>query len=229
MHPALDLAPRRPKLDPTDSGLVPFDIVDWHLGSLDDWAGSGTDQSTTTRIRGSEMLNQSLSRPWPLKVVGSEHSSCRDERPTETPERPSIQPTPDLVSASPAAPAAAADAIRQRMCSHKNKSLMWYFTDRHTHRTHPAQRAMPNINNNSEDEDDFLDVEMPYSSTGPTVFGYQQALENRIGAYRLEPNSELDMNKYTPTFVHDSLMFPGTLSSLTNKVHAHVTSFSVHD
>ena len=108
--------------------------------------------------------------------------------------------------------------IRQFMCSQENNIIIWCFTDRYVHR----------IDSNYEDEDDFLDVKMPYSSTGPTIFGYQQALENRIRAYRLEPGSELDANKYTPTFVHDSLMYPGTLSSLTNNVRSHVPSFYVH-
>lgn len=85
-----------------------------------------------------------------------------------------------------------------------------------------GQESEDDDDDDSDDENSFLQVAMPCSLAGLATYTYQLALRNRIHADKLERSRELDMHKYTPTFIHDSLMLPGSLSSHTNKVHSHV-------
>ncbi|KAK4554307.1 hypothetical protein LTR86_008515 [Recurvomyces mirabilis] len=71
----------------------------------------------------------------------------------------------------------------------------------------------------SEASDDFLQRRLiPTSTPGTTPFGYQQALRNRIKDGKLQPHGEYDMHAFTPTFIHDCLMLPGSLTQLLKKM-----------
>ncbi|KAK4546406.1 hypothetical protein LTR36_002083 [Oleoguttula mirabilis] len=72
----------------------------------------------------------------------------------------------------------------------------------------------------SDDEDDYFQVPIPTSSTGTTMFAYQLALQNRIKNGKLVEHGEYDMRAYKPTFIHDSLMLPGSLANFLGKRHA---------
>jgi hypothetical protein len=62
-----------------------------------------------------------------------------------------------------------------------------------------------------------LQVQMPTSSPGLTTFAYQRALLNRISAPKLSKEGTYDLTKFTPIFIHDALMLPGSLASLLSK------------
>ena len=63
-------------------------------------------------------------------------------------------------------------------------------------------------------------VEIPDHTTGPVTFAYQRALKNRVEEERLQKYDDLDMRAYTPTFIHECLMLPGSLASVLGKVSA---------
>lgn len=71
-----------------------------------------------------------------------------------------------------------------------------------------------------DDGHDFLQVSMPSFSTGITTFAYQRALRNRILNDKLRSGGEISMSRFTPTFIHDCLMLPGSLSNLLMKVRS---------
>ena len=56
------------------------------------------------------------------------------------------------------------------------------------------------------------------NSTRLTTFGHHQALVNRVNPRYLAPGGKYDIKAYTPTFVHDTLMLPGSLANLLGKV-----------
>ena len=64
----------------------------------------------------------------------------------------------------------------------------------------------------------FFCLAFPDVSRRPITFAYQRALANRIRSPYLEPGEKYDINAYTPTFIHDTLMLPGSLANLLNKV-----------
>lgn len=78
------------------------------------------------------------------------------------------------------------------------------------------------------DENNLLedfDFKVPTSSIGLTTFGYQRALKTRVNHDKLLQNGALDTHLYTPTFVHDILMLPGSLAQLIGKVFDHPRTF----
>ena len=66
--------------------------------------------------------------------------------------------------------------------------------------------------------EDYLQVPIPSSSTGIATFAYQRALRNRIRNDKLARGGDYDTRVYTPTFVHDCLMLPGSLANVLGKV-----------
>ena len=88
--------------------------------------------------------------------------------------------------------------------------------------------AQPDDNPSTDDEDEeYCQVPVPTFSVGMTTFSYQQALQNRIKDSKIANKGEYDMQKYTPTFIHDCLMLPGSLSNVLGKVsgdHRRVTN-----
>lgn len=66
---------------------------------------------------------------------------------------------------------------------------------------------------------DYFQVPIPTFSNGLTTFAYQRALRNRIADSKLLRFGEYDMRKYTPTFIHDCLMLPGSLANVLCKVN----------
>lgn len=60
---------------------------------------------------------------------------------------------------------------------------------------------------------------LPTSSPGYVTHAHQQAMSNRITSDKLEPGGAFDPEVYTPVFLHDTLMLPGSLASLLGKVH----------
>ena len=70
-----------------------------------------------------------------------------------------------------------------------------------------------------DQDDQFLPVPVPVISTGITTFAYQRALQNRIRHSKLARHGDYDTSAFTPTFVHDCLMLPGSLANVLGKVH----------
>lgn len=58
----------------------------------------------------------------------------------------------------------------------------------------------------------------PTSSPGPVTHAHQVAMANRIELADLEPGGIFDPALYTPVFLHDTLMLPGSLANLLGKV-----------
>ena len=67
-------------------------------------------------------------------------------------------------------------------------------------------------------DEEFLQVPIPTLSTGITTFAYQRALRNRIRSGKLARGGDYDTRVFTPTFVHDCLMLPGSLANVLGKV-----------
>ncbi|EMC97766.1 hypothetical protein BAUCODRAFT_31761 [Baudoinia panamericana UAMH 10762] len=63
----------------------------------------------------------------------------------------------------------------------------------------------------------YTQVAIPTFTTGITTFAYQLALQNRIKDATLREGGEYDTHKFTPTFIHDCLMLPGSLAGLLRK------------
>ena len=65
----------------------------------------------------------------------------------------------------------------------------------------------------------FLPVSIP---TGPAnnlaPFSYQRVLRNRVRDNDLNTGRKYDIRAYTPMFVYDCLMLPGTLAMIREKV-----------
>lgn len=59
---------------------------------------------------------------------------------------------------------------------------------------------------------------LPTSSPGCLTYAQQQAMASRVPYDLLVPGGELDPARYTPVFLHDTLMLPGSLASLIGKV-----------
>lgn len=70
----------------------------------------------------------------------------------------------------------------------------------------------------SEIQPTNLQVPIPQLSSGLVTFAYKRALLNRIKAPKLKEGNIYDLSRYTPTFVHDTLMLPGSLANLIGKV-----------
>jgi len=51
-----------------------------------------------------------------------------------------------------------------------------------------------------------------------TTFAYEGALQNRVLDEKLQPRGDFDVQTFTPTFIHDCLMLPGSLANLLHKV-----------
>lgn len=64
----------------------------------------------------------------------------------------------------------------------------------------------------------YFQIGIPTFSNGLTTFAYQQVLRNRIPESKLRKHAEYDVESYTPTFIHDCLMLPGSLANLLEKV-----------
>ncbi|CZT23477.1 uncharacterized protein RCC_09191 [Ramularia collo-cygni] len=62
-----------------------------------------------------------------------------------------------------------------------------------------------------------IPIPIPQLSKGLVTFAYQRALLNRIKARDLQQGGKYDLNKYTPVFLHDILMLPGSLANLIGK------------
>ncbi|KAK5122103.1 hypothetical protein LTR85_004349 [Meristemomyces frigidus] len=82
-----------------------------------------------------------------------------------------------------------------------------------------ALQTFEDVDAASDDEDDYFQVPIPTVSTGTTTFAYQLALQNRIKNGKLVRHGEYDMGAYKPTFIHDSLMLPGSLANFLGKRH----------
>ncbi|KAK5119121.1 hypothetical protein LTR62_000332 [Meristemomyces frigidus] len=70
----------------------------------------------------------------------------------------------------------------------------------------------------TEEEPDNLPISIPSFTTGLVPFAYEQALLNRIQDVKLQPDGEYDTTTYPPTFIHDCLMLPGSLTQLLGKL-----------
>jgi hypothetical protein len=62
---------------------------------------------------------------------------------------------------------------------------------------------------------------LPTSSPGCLTHAHQQAMANRITYDRLLPGGAFDPALYTPVFLHDTLMLPGSLATVLGKVRHH--------
>jgi hypothetical protein len=63
---------------------------------------------------------------------------------------------------------------------------------------------------------------LPNSSPGPLTYAHQQAMAHRVTYDRLIPGGAFNPSMYTPVFLHDTLMLPGSLASVLGKVRFHL-------
>ena len=66
---------------------------------------------------------------------------------------------------------------------------------------------------------DFLPL--PTSSLGYLTHAHQQAMANRVTYDKITPGGAFDPSLYTPVFLHDTLMLPGSLATILGKVRLH--------
>lgn len=64
-------------------------------------------------------------------------------------------------------------------------------------------------------------VGMRTSCSGAGTQAFLQALSNCFVFDRFDPGGDLDPEVYTPVFLHDTLMLPGSLAQLIGKVFGH--------
>lgn len=85
--------------------------------------------------------------------------------------------------------------------------------------------ALPSETGSSSNDEDLvlrsvprpLDVEMPFEAPSIATIAYHQAIEIRHKEHLLWDGGDFNPNLYTPTFVHDILMLPGSLANLLGK------------
>jgi hypothetical protein len=68
---------------------------------------------------------------------------------------------------------------------------------------------------------------LPTSSPGHLTYAHQQAMANRIIYDQILPGAHFDPAVYTPVFLHDTLMLPGSLATVIGKVRYPVSITSV--
>lgn len=86
----------------------------------------------------------------------------------------------------------------------------------------PEAEENNNHSNLNDMDEPFLDVPIPNTTTGLSPFAYQRALGNRIKSSKLARGGDYDKRAFTPTFVHDCLMSPGSLANILGKVNAQI-------
>jgi hypothetical protein len=64
---------------------------------------------------------------------------------------------------------------------------------------------------------------LPTSSPGYLTHAHQQAMANRMAYDRILPGGAFDPALYTPVFLHDTLMLPGSLATVLRKVRHNQT------
>jgi hypothetical protein len=62
---------------------------------------------------------------------------------------------------------------------------------------------------------------LPTSSPGPLTQAHQQAMSHRVTYDKIIPGGAFDPSLYTPVFLHDTLILPGSVASLLGKVCFH--------
>lgn len=81
----------------------------------------------------------------------------------------------------------------------------------------PADHGLSTENQPNEPNPMNLQIPMPLLSDGLVTFAYKRALLNRIKEHKLREGGRYDPSRYTPIFLHDMLMLPGSLASLIGK------------
>ncbi|KAK4888673.1 hypothetical protein LTR27_012459 [Elasticomyces elasticus] len=83
---------------------------------------------------------------------------------------------------------------------------------------HRAEETDDEAASTVAESEEYLNVSIPMSSPGITTFAYQRALQNRIKEAKLLPRGDFDTRVWKPTFIHDCLMLPGSLTNLLGKL-----------
>jgi hypothetical protein len=84
------------------------------------------------------------------------------------------------------------------------------------------EEANTDVNTTADNQESSLNstscLPLPKSSPGLLTHSHQQAMTNRIIFDQILPGGELDPALYTPAFLHDTLMLPGSLATVIGKV-----------
>lgn len=138
-----------------------------------------------------------------------------------SPTRFDRQPSPEQGAyISPSAPSASApESTESQDCDHLDWSPPSPVT---------LSPLTSDSSSGSQDSDTFhpvkihIDIQahlpLPASSPGYLTYTQQQAMANRVPYDLLVPGGDLDPYRYTPVFLHDTLMLPGSLATLIGKV-----------
>jgi hypothetical protein len=65
---------------------------------------------------------------------------------------------------------------------------------------------------------------LPTSTPGYVTHAHQQAMAHRLTYDKLLPGGAFDLALYTPVFLHDTLMLPGSLASVLGKVRPRIST-----
>lgn len=118
--------------------------------------------------------------------------------------------------------ASSAASRRSRLTEESVRSLNSSFSP-----PRPAHRSIANSNTTVADTNTnstrttfpFLQVSISTHATNNLApFAYQRAMSNRILDIELGQGRKYDAKSYTPMFVHDCLMVPGSLANVGGKV-----------
>lgn len=120
------------------------------------------------------------------------------------------------------APSASAPEITESQdCDHSDRSPPWPSPVTVSPLTSDSSSSSPD-SGTSHPVQSHIDIQthlpLPTSSPGYLTYAQQQAMANRIPYDLLVPGGELDPSRYTPVFLHDTLMLPGSLATLIGKV-----------
>jgi hypothetical protein len=80
------------------------------------------------------------------------------------------------------------------------------------------EEANTDVNITAETPETTSLLPLPKSSPGLLTHSHHQAMANRIIYDQILPGGELDPSLYTPVFLHETLMLPGSLATVIGKV-----------
>ena len=93
----------------------------------------------------------------------------------------------------------------------------------------PTDLKENDCQSSDEEDDNYFHVSVPNSTNSTIIpFAYSRALRSRLKNPKLQRHGEYDTRAYTPTFVHDCLMIPGSLANILGKVRLPLPPTSIN-
>lgn len=188
------------------SGVLPF----YHLKPFVYYYNENSNQQSRRRTLQANKMDDEIIRRSSASQ-GSREPGCYDERPHHHKTPPDDMENVHSLAVRAAIPVGWDDALSRE----HEIQLGFEALEKEMHR---LQQSVKDTIDQSDHEISFLDVPIPTAPTNNmTTFAHQKALRNRIKDSKFARNAEYDMRAFTPTFIHDCLMLPGSLANVLGK------------